>query len=165
MSPADSIPPGKPPEQIHPLFREEYRPEVEHYPVELPKIRSGEAYYFETDSGLRYQVLFARKKQNYLENIVNFSVLNDEFEDEYSETNRGEIYRVIATVVEIIRLYHEVHGNSISYEFSGEFKQGNEGRDTSIRSMLYFRKARGIMHPSWNIRIQGNRVIVKRERP
>ena len=33
-------------------------------------------------------------------------------------------YRVIATVTEIIRLYHEVHGNSVSYEFSGEFKKG-----------------------------------------
>jgi len=147
-----------------PLFRDEFTPEVEHYQVQVPEIKSGEAYYFETDSGLRYQVLFAKKKNNYLENIVNFSVLNDEFEDEYSETNRGEIYRVIATVVEIIRIYHRNHSSSTSYEFSGEFKKGNENRKTSIRTLLYFRKAKEIMHPFWSIKIDGNRVLVHRKK-
>ena len=147
-----------------PLFRENFTPGVAHYPIEVPEIRSGAAYYFETDSGLRYQVLFARKKNNYLEHIVNFSVLNDEFEDEYSETNRGEIYRVIATVVEIIRLYHEIHSYSTSFEFSGEFKKGNEGRSTSIRSMLYYRKAKEIMHPLWDIEMDGNKVTVFRRK-
>lgn len=142
------------------LIREDFRPEVEHYPVELPEIRSGEEYYFETGSGLRYQVLFAKKKDKYLEHIVNFSVLNEEFEDEYSETNRGEIYRVIATVVEIIRIYHEHHSYSTSYEFSGEFKKGNESRETSIRSMLYYRKAREIIDPAWELSLEGNKVIV-----
>jgi hypothetical protein len=144
------------------LFKEGYRPEVAHYPVEVPEIRSGAAYYFETESGLRYQVLFARKKNSYLEHIVNFSVLNEEFEDEYSETNRGEIYRVIATVVEIIRLYHENHVHSISYEFSGEFKKGHEQREASIRTLLYFRKAREIIDPSWKIHLEGNKVVVRR---
>ncbi len=94
---------------------------------------------------------------------MNFSVLNEEFEDEYSETNRGEIYRVIATVVEIIRLYHDNHTYSTSYEFSGEFKKGNEQRETSIRSLLYFRKARDIMHPFWDIELDGNKVVVHRK--
>lgn len=137
---------------------------VENFPVEAPSIKSGEAYYFETNSGLRYQVLFARKKKSYLEHIVNFSVLNEEFEDEYSETNRGEVYRVIATVVEIIRLFHENHPFSVSYEFSGEFKKGNENRDSSIRTLLYFRKAQNIMHPSWQIEKEGNKVTVHRKR-
>jgi hypothetical protein len=149
------------PERIA-LFREGFRPEVEHYPVKVPEIRSGADYYFETESGLRYQVLFAKKKDNYLEHIVNFSVLSEEFEDEYSETNRGEIYRVMATVVEIIRLFHENHAYSTSYEFSGEYKKGNENRETSIRTLLYFRKAREIMHPLWKIDIQGNKVVVHR---
>ena len=147
-----------------PLFREGFIPEVEHYPVEVPEIRSGAEYYFETGSGLRYQVLFARKKSSYLHNIVNFSVISEEFEDEYSETNRGEIYRVIATVVEIIRTYHQYHSASTSYEFSGEFKKGNDQREISIRSLLYYRKAREIMHPSWEISISGNKVVVQRKR-
>jgi hypothetical protein len=144
-----------------PLFRDNYRPEITHYPVQLPAIKSGAEYYFTTESGLNYQVIFARKKDNYLEHIINFSVLSDEFEDEYSETNRGEIYRVIATVIEIIRIFHQHHLSSTSYEFSGEFKQGNEAREISIRTQLYYRKARGILHPGWELETQKNKVVVR----
>jgi len=147
-----------------PVFREDYHPTVKHYPIQVPEIKSGAAYYFETESGLRYQVLFAKKKNSYLENIVNFSVLSEEFDDEYSETNRGEIYRVIATLVEIIHIYHSNHAYSTSYEFSGEFKQGNENRKTSIRTLLYYRKAKEIMHPCWEIDIIGNKVVVHRKK-
>ncbi len=147
-----------------PLFRDNYRPEVKPYTVQLPAIKSGAVYYFETDSGLKYQVIFARKKSSYLEHIINFSVLSEEFEDEYSETNRGEIYRVIATVIEIIRIFHQQHSSSISYEFSGEFKPGNEGRKVSIRTLLYYRKARGILHPNWELEIQGNKVVARHQK-
>jgi len=141
-----------------PLFRDNYHPDLKPYNVFAPAIKSGAEYYFETDSGLRYQVLFARKKNSYLEHIINFSVLGDDFEDEYSETNRGEIYRVIATVVEIIRMFHQQHGRSVSYEFSGEYKTGNETREMSIRTLLYSRKARQILHPDWKLELQGNKV-------
>jgi len=143
-----------------PLFRDTYRPEVDHYPVKAPAIKSGAEYYFTTQSGLKYQVIFARKKSNYLEHIINFSVLSDEFDDEYSETNRGEIYRIIATMIEIIRLFHQHHGSSTSYEFSGEFKPGNEGREVSIRTRLYERKAREILHPDWELVVVGNKVLI-----
>lgn len=145
-----------------PLIREDALLVIPPYPIQYPAIKSGAAYYFETESGLSYQVLFAKKKNSYQENIVNFSVLSEEFEDEYSETNRGEIYRVIATVVEIIRVYHLQHSYSTSYEFSGEFKKGNENRETSIRTLLYYRKAREVMHPDWQVQVSGNKVVVKR---
>jgi hypothetical protein len=144
------------------LFRSDARLVVPSYPIRTPAIKSGAEYYFETESGLSYQVIFAKKKNSYQEHIVNFSVLSDEFEDEYSETNRGEIYRVIATVVEIIRVYHSQHSYSTSYEFSGEFKKGNEHRETSIRTLLYYRKARDILHPSWQVKVTGNKVVVQR---
>ena len=144
-----------------PLFRDHEKPVIPHYSIHCPAIKSGAEYYFETASGLRYQVLFAKKKRSYLENIVNFSVLSDEFEDEYSETNRGEIYRIIATVVEIIRIYRSHHTYSTSYEFSGEFKKGNENRETSIRTLLYYRKAREVMHPGWTVGVYENRVVVR----
>ena len=143
-----------------PLLRDDFKASIPPYSIQCPAIKSGAEYLFETESGLRYQVLFAKKKNAYLENLVNFSVLGDEFEDEYSETNRGEIYRVIATVVEIIRIYHSQHPYSTSYEFSGEFKKGNEDRETSIRTLLYYRKAREIMHPGWKVKVRENRVLV-----
>ena len=147
-----------------PLFRDDYHPELTPYSIQTPEIKSGAEYYFETESGLRYQVLFAKKKKSYLEHIVNFSVLSDEFEDEYSETNRGEIYRVIATVVEIISLYHNNQAYSTSYEFSGEFKKGNESRGSSIRTLLYYRKAKEIMNPYWEVGLSGNKVNVHRKK-
>lgn len=147
-----------------PLFRDGFKHEILPYSVQAPEIKSGSEYYFETESGLMYQVLFAKKKNSYLENIVNFSVLSEEFEDEYSETNRGEIYRVISSVVEIIRLYHSHHAYSTSYEFSGEFKKGNDNRETSIRTLLYYRKAKDIIQPAWEIEITGNKVVVHRKK-
>jgi hypothetical protein len=147
-----------------PLIREDYEPVIPPYPVQVPEIKSGAEYYFETGSGLKYQVMFARKKDNYLENIVNFSVLSEDFEDEYSETNRGEIYRVIATVVEVIRLFHQNHAYSNRYEFSGEFKKGNEHRESSIRTLLYFRKAREILHTGWQLEMKGNLVAISRDK-
>jgi hypothetical protein len=147
-----------------PLFREDYRPGVPPYVIENPEIPSGPAYYFNTGSGLRYEVLFARKKDNYLRNIINFSVLSEEYDDEYSETNRGEVYRVIATVAEIIRLYHEQHDYSTSYEFSGEFKHENDNNPASKRSLMYYNKGLKILHPAWNIELRENKVVVFRKK-
>lgn len=150
--------------EYFPLFREDYKPTIEHYKIKVPEIHSGSTYYFTTESGLQYEVLFAKKRENYLENIVNFSVLSEDFEDEYSETNRGEVYRVISTVTEVVRLYHENHAYSTSYEFSGEFKEENEGRETSIRTLLYFRKAKNIVAPNWDINLVGNKLVVSRKK-
>jgi len=144
------------------LLKPGYKPSVAPYPVEVPAIPSGEAYYFSSGSGLRYQVLFARKKSSYRANIINFSVLDDAFENEYSETNRGELFRIIATLVEIIRIYHEHHSLSTSYEFSGEFKQGKEPRGASIRSRLYHRVARELLAPGWKLEMEGNKVLISR---
>lgn len=147
-----------------PLFREDFTPGVPPYHIETPEIPSGSAYYFNTGSGLRYEVLFAKKKDNYLRNIINFSVLNEDFDDEYGETNRGEVYRVIATVAEIIRIYHAHHNYSASYEFSGEFKEENDNLQASKRSLLYFNKGQKILHPAWNIQLIENKVVVSRKK-
>jgi hypothetical protein len=146
------------------LIREDYAPTVPLYDIKLPDIVSGSTYFFTSGSGLQYEVLFAKKRDNYLENIINFSVLNEDFEDEYSETNRGEVYRVIATVTEIIRIYHHHHSYSTSYEFSGEFKEQNDSGEASKRTMLYYRKAEQMAHPAWSIELCGNKVVVYRKK-
>src|SRR5664279_4249977 len=101
------------------LIRDDYSPVAEPYKIISPEIPSGSIYFFITDSELEYEVRFGRKKDNFLGNVVNFGVLNEEFENEYSLTNRGETYRIIATVIEIVRLYHFQHPPSNSYEFTG----------------------------------------------
>lgn len=146
------------------FLREDYKPSFEPYEVEVPEIQSGDTYYFTTESGLMYQVRFGKKRDNYLCNIINFSVLSEEFEDEYSETNRGEIYRIIATVIEIIRIYHENHEHSETYEFTGEFKDEHETQDASIRSRLYYRYAQRILEDKWIPVLEGNKVTIQKKR-
>ncbi|MCK5461921.1 MAG: hypothetical protein KAI95_02855, partial [Bacteroidales bacterium] len=88
--------------------------------------------------------------------------LSEEFEDEYSETNRGEIFRIISTIIEIIRLYHENHVNSDTYEFTGEFKETRDTQTASIRSRLYFRYARRCLNKGWEPLLEGNKVIIRK---
>jgi hypothetical protein len=146
------------------IFREDYKSSSESYEIEVPEIQSGDTYYFTTESGLMYQVRFGKKRDNYLGNIVNFSVLSDEYEDEYSETNRGEVYRIIATVMEIVRIYHENHSHSDTYEFTGEFKDEHETQTASIRSRLYFRYAQRVLNDNWKPVLEGNKVTIHKMR-
>ncbi len=146
------------------LIRSDYKHPCKTFPIRRPDIISGSTYYFETESGLSYQVTFGKKKNNYLGNILNFSVISEEFEDEYSETNKGEVFRIISTMIEIVKIYHENHPYSNSYEFSGEYKDKRDNKETSIRSRLYYREAKNIIDlRSWNIELQGNKVLITRK--
>jgi hypothetical protein len=149
-----------------PLIKPDFAYSGTVYEIKRPQIESGNVYYFETASGLTYQVTFGKKKNNYLGNILNFSVLSDEYEDEYSETNRGEVFSIIRTMIEIIRIYHENHPYSNSYEFSGEFKEDRDADKTSIRSKLYFREAHRVIDLNyWNISLEENKVVLTRKTP
>ncbi len=147
------------------LLRRDYRPFFEPFPIQVPEIQSGDTYYFTAEGSLRYQVRFGKRRDNYLGNIINFSVLSEEFEDEYSETNRGGIFRIISTIIEIIRIYHENHMHSDTYEFTGEFKETRDTQPASIRSRLYFRYAKRCLNEGWEPLLEGNKVIIRKRKP
>lgn len=147
-----------------PLVRQDYTPPTGIYKIKKPAIISGGTYFFETDSRLSYEVTFGKKKNNYLGNILNFSVISEEYEDEYSETNRGEVYKIISTMVEIVKIYHEAHPYSMSYEFSGEYKEGESRDSASIRTRLYLRAAKRVMDLRyWELSLSSNKVILQRK--
>ncbi len=147
-----------------PLIRSDYQPATAVYEIRRPEILSGETYYFETGSNLTYQVTFGKKKNNYLGNIVNFSVLSEDYEDEYSETNRGEIYPIISTVIRIIGIYHTNHPYSNSYEFSGDFKKTKDSPPVSIRTRMYLRSAMKVVDLQfWEVTTVENKVLIKRK--
>lgn len=149
---------------IVPIINKNYQYLNRIFKIENPEIISGSKYYFITDSKLEYQVSFGKKKDNYLNNIVNFSVLSEEFEDEYSETNRGELYIIISTLTEIVRRYHDIHPYSNSYEFSGEYKDDEEKTGPSIRTRLYYRTIKRVVdHEYWEIQIIENKLILARK--
>ena len=147
-----------------PLLREDYNQETLIYPIKKPEIVSGETYYFNSECGLEYQVTFGKKKKNYFGNIVNFSVISDDFEDEYSVTNKGDVWKIINTMIEIIRIFHEHHPYSRSYEFSGEFKEGEDHELPSVRTRLYLRAIhKKVDLRYWNIIEEKNKIILKRK--
>jgi hypothetical protein len=110
------------------------------YKIVVPTIDSGSTFYFTTDSGLKYEVKFGRKSTNIFNVSIVFGVLNDEFDgEEYSLTNRGEVYTVMATLVEVVRYYKEKHPKITEFEFSGEPTNENDDKEGAKRLKLYSR--------------------------
>ncbi len=141
------------------LIKPDYKHTLEPYPIEYPAIKSDFVFFFTTDSGLKYEVRFGRKKDNYLGYVLNFSVLSEDY-DEYSETNRGEVYRIIITVIEIARFFHSMHSSTNYYEFSGEYKPGRDASETSIRTKVYYKYAQKVIDRHWKVKLDGNKVII-----
>lgn len=136
---------------------------IKPFTITPPAISSGSIYLFTTDSGLEYEVRFARKKDNLLHATVAFGVLNDEFGgEEYSVTNRGEVYRVMATIVLIVKTYMIEHPNLRLVEFTGEPTEDESSDSTTKRLILYNRYLKDIFDSSWKFKQQGNRMIAEK---
>lgn len=144
------------------LIKPNYSSTLEPYLIEYPAIQSDFVFFFTTDSGLKYEVRFGRKKDNYLGYVLNFGVLSEDY-DEYAETNRGEVYRIIITVVEIARYFHSVHSSTNYYEFSGEYKPGRDSKETSIRTKVYYKYAQKVIDRHWKVRLDGNKVVITKK--
>lgn len=137
---------------------------LEPYKIIPPAIASGGTYLFNTDSGLEYEVRFARKKDNILHATVAFGVLNEEFGgEEYSVTNRGEVFKVMATLVAIVQKYLKEHPNLHTVEFTGEPKEDENSEMPTQRLLLYKRYLKTIFGDNWTFHLQGNRMLVKRK--
>ena len=134
------------------------------FPVVKPNIESGDVYLFTSGSGMRYEVRFGRKKENILHINVAFGVLNEEFGgEEYSVTNKGELYRVLATVVSIIGMYVDKHPHVRELEFTGEGREDEKSSQTK-RAKLYHRYASRIVSDDWAIETVGSKIIIRRKR-
>jgi hypothetical protein len=132
-------------------------------PIEYPGIPSAGVYYFTTRSGLRYEVRFGRLQDNILHANIVFGVINDEFEgEEYVTTNRGEVYQVMNTIVEIIKNYMKEHPKVNIYEFNAVGREGEPEGVENARMALYRRFLPRIFDGGWNFRINGNFALVTR---
>jgi hypothetical protein len=145
------------------IISDTYKPLCKIYNITPPTYETGYVYHFATDSGLEYEVRFAHKTDNNLLKLVNFTVLGNDFDQDYPVTNRGEMYSIIATVIEILRTFHFYHNFTKSYEFSGAYKENEKKNDIgSIRSRMYMRWALKVLNNNWTAIICGNKVIIKR---
>ena len=138
------------------------------YKIITPAIPSGPAYFFATNSGVDYEVRFGRKQDNILAASIVFGVLNEEFDQdeagEYVVVNRGEMYRVMATVSKTIQMYIKQHPRMMSYEFTGENRQHEGDGTTQItaRTRMFLRYVERIFGDGWKPIISGNTVTVVR---
>lgn len=129
--------------------------------IEYPSIPSAGVYYFNTKSGLRYEVRFGRLQDNILHANIVFGVINDEFEgEEYITTNRGEVYQVMNTIVEIVKNYMLEHPKVNVYEFNAVGKDDEDETIENARMILYKRFLPKIFGNNWKFKIDGNFALV-----
>lgn len=148
-------------------------PESTIFPIEFPPIKSAGVYYFNTSSGLRYEVRFGRRQDNILHSTIVFGVINDEFEgEEYVTTNRGEVYRVMNTIVMIVKDFMDQHQKVNIYEFHAidrddedervlEHEHKNKIKGNS-RLKLYKRYLPKIFEKGWAFNFDGNNAVVSK---
>jgi len=129
--------------------------------IEYPNIPSAGVYYFNTNSGLRYEVRFGRLQDNILHANIVFGVVNDEFEgEEYVATNRGEVYQVMNTIVEIVKNYMKEHPKVNIFEFNAVGKDDEDDSKENARMLLYRRFLPKIFERGWKFKIDGNFALV-----
>jgi hypothetical protein len=132
-------------------------------PIEYPNIPSAGVYYFNTKSGLRYEVRFGRLQDNILHANIVFGVVNDEFEgEEYVTTNRGEVYQVMNTIVEIVKNYMKEHAKVNIYEFNAVGREDEDENAENARMALYRRFLPKIFNDGWKFKIDGNFALVQK---
>ncbi|HEX7413422.1 MAG TPA: hypothetical protein VF411_05195 [Bacteroidia bacterium] len=134
-----------------------------YFDIEFPAIKSASVFYFNTTSGLRYEVRFGRRQDNILHATIVFGVVNDEFEgEEYVTTNRGQVYTVMSTISEIVRTFMGEHPKITTYEFHAVGKDNEKDLNTNARMYLYRRFLPRIFEKDWLIDIKGNFALVKK---
>jgi hypothetical protein len=136
---------------------------IQTYNIVPPAIPSAGLFYFTTDSGVKYEVRFGRKQNNLLSATIVFGVINEEYDgEEYVATNKGEVYRVMNTIVEVVMLFREQHPNIRSYEFTGEPSEGEDDSadEPTQRIKMYHRYVKRIFGDTWSCDFKGNKITV-----
>ena len=136
------------------------------FDIIAPAIPSAGIYFFTTTRGIKYEVRFGRRKDNILHATIVFGVINDEFEgEEYVETNTGEVYRVMATLVKVIRMFMAEHTKMMIYEFTGIAREGEPDEGVTTRTHLYKRYLPIIFPDSegWTFKFQGSNALVTKK--
>lgn len=133
------------------------------YNIITPVIKSGTLYSFVTESGVNYEVRFGRKQNNILNATIVFGVTNEEYDgEEYSITNKGEVYRVMATIVDVVRKYKKEHPNINLFEYTGEQSEKGKRKNKNVRLALYNRYIRKVFDERWTINTIDNKVFIKK---
>jgi hypothetical protein len=105
-------------------------------------------------------VKFGRKKENALCATLVFGVVNCDDADEYALTNRGEVWQVMNTIVEIRKVFMSKHPAICYYEIYALEKEGEDENHTSSRMNLYARFIPRLFNIDWKMFVINNKAIV-----
>jgi len=115
--------------------------EVFDKPVDAyPFNESGEGtYMFTSDSGNQYVVYLDAVSENRI--TVDFGIADETGDVDYPETNRGELFKIMSTIIAITKDYIKLHPNIEVISWSsvaktGEKKIGDTQRDKIYKMML-----------------------------
>lgn len=134
------------------------------FPIKYPLIPSGQTYKFISNKGVEYEVRFVRKEGNPLHVSIVFGVLNEEYRgEEYALTNKGEVYRVMATIVTIIKNYFKEHPHINVFEYAGEPTAEEGSGFPRKRLNLYQRYLPLLFDSSWKKEVKGNRIVISKK--
>lgn len=134
---------------------------VEEYIITAPAISTAGIYFFTTDCGVIYEVRFGRRQDNILHATIVFGVINDEYEgEEYTVTNKGELYRVMTTIVHVVKMFMAEHPKMVTYEFTGLAKDDEPEDKLTARNNLYKRYLPRIFGKDWKFDYSGGNTIV-----
>lgn len=137
---------------------------VKEYKIVVPAISTAGVYYFTTDCGVQYEVRFGRRQDNILHATIVFGVINEEYDgEEYTVTNKGELYRVMTTIVHVVKMFMNEHPKMTAYEFTGLAKDDEPENKLTSRINLYRRYLPRIFDEEWKFDYsRGNTIIVTR---
>lgn len=124
------------------------------FPVSVPELRSL-PYFFITESRIKYEVRFVAT--SFSSRVMAFGVINDEYDgEEYSQTNKGEVYRVMNTIIEITNdfIKRNPHVNNITFSCEGKTE-----KKKNQRFLLYKRYILNFFH-YWSVSQHDNASFV-----
>lgn len=133
------------------------------YPILYPDFGENGLYNFTTKNGIQYEVMFGRRESNPLHVTVVFGVINEEFEgEEYSETKQHDQYKVIATVIKIVKHYIATKNHLKLVEFAGVSRDNESEKTSNIRMRFFSRYLHDIFDESWLLEIKENKMIARK---
>lgn len=133
------------------------------YLITYPDFGENGLYSFITKNGIHYEVMFGRREKNPLHVTVVFGVINEEFDgEEYSETKQHDQYRVMSTVVKIVKHYIETKSHLKLVEFSGVSREGESEKSSNIRIRFFSRYLKDIFDKSWQFDTNDNKIVARK---
>jgi hypothetical protein len=137
---------------------------IDTYEIKYPNLPSENRYSFVTSKGTKYEVQFARKEKNFLYAIVSFGVIDfNDMEEPYLLTNEGDVFKVMETISEIIRIFIASRPNIRTIEFTALSAADESNEIENKRMRLYKRYIPKIFDLNkWNFEAKTNTLILHR---